>query len=78
MGDDLRIRFRGENMPLAFQDFFEGKIVFNDAIVDHSDSACLMGMSILIRWPSMGRPSSMTNPYPPIKGLSSDQLFQLC
>jgi len=65
-------------MPFTFKDIFEEKIVFNDTIVDDSDFACLMGVSVLIRWPSMGRPPSMTDPDLTIKGLSPINPSQLC
>ena len=76
MGNNLRICFGGENMTLAFEDFFERKIVLDDTVMDNSDLACFMGMGILIGRPSVGRPSSMTDPYPSIKGLPSDQFLQ--
>ena len=78
MRNDLRIRFRCENMAFALERFLEGKIVFNDAIVDHSHLACLMGMGIFVRRPSVGGPSGMTDPHLSIKGLLSDQLLQSC
>jgi len=48
MGDDLGICLRGEDMAFAFKNLFKSKIVFNNAIVDDSDLACFMGMSILV------------------------------
>ena len=65
-------------MTFAFKNSLERKIIFNDAIVDDCDFACLMGVGILIRWSSMGRPSSMTYPHLPIKDFPSNQFLQLC
>ena len=48
IGDDLRIRLRGEGLALVLQHFLQLLIVFNDTVVHHHNLAACGGVGMAV------------------------------
>ncbi len=61
MWNDLGIGRRFEDVAGGDQPFLQFEIVFDDAVVYDNEAAGTIAMrvSILLRWPAMGRPAGM-------------------
>ena len=64
VGDHLRVRLGHEHVARGLQPGLQGKVVLDDAVVDHDDASgrVLVGMRILLRGPAVGRPTRVAHP----------------
>src|SRR5215469_956580 len=79
MGDDLGVRFGGEFVTFFDQLALQGKIVFDDTVVNHNNAAgaVAMGMSILFTGAAVSGPAGVPDAVGPVERLGADDLFQV-
>src|SRR5258708_24376498 len=79
VSDDFRVGFSGDLVAFLFQAAFQGKVIFNNAVVHYHDpsAAVAMRVSVLFRGTSMRRPTGVSDTKRAIQGFYSDHFFQV-
>src|ERR1017187_5626789 len=79
VGDDFGIGFRDELVALGGEFAFQGKIIFDDAVVDYHDaaSAVAVGMGVFFSGAAMGGPAGVADAEGAIEGMLAQDLFKV-
>ena len=61
MGDNLGVRFGGEDVPPGGELLAQLAEILDDAVMDHRDAVAGMGMGVVLGRLAVGRPAGVAN-----------------
>ena len=79
MGDDFCVCLGGEGVAFRNELLLQGKVVFDNAVVDDHDAAgaIAVGVGIFFGGASVGRPASVANPICALQRVLAERFFKV-